>query len=256
MPPRICSIVDIIENTTLHKTFYFSDEKCRNAKPGQFIMIWIPGIDEIPMSLSFIGEKQGVTVEKKGEGTKKLHEMNVGDKIGIRGPYGNAFSMHGKKFLFVAGGTGIAPLLPLIKMVKEKVVILGARTSSLLLFEKELKEMNAKLYIATDDGSHGYHGFATDVFEKIIKEGKFDMVYTCGPEAMMKKVFDLCIKKNIPMQASLERYMKCGVGICDSCAIDGYHVCKDGPVFDINMLKKMKDFGKWKRDETGKKVEI
>ncbi|RLF46006.1 MAG: dihydroorotate dehydrogenase electron transfer subunit [Thermoplasmata archaeon] len=256
MPPRICSIVDIIENTTLHKTFYFSDEKCRNAKPGQFIMIWIPGVDEIPMSLSFIGEKQGVTVEKKGEGTKKLHEMNVGDKIGIRGPYGNAFSMHGKKFLFVAGGTGIAPLMPLIKMVKEKVVILGARTSSLLLFEKELKEMNAKLYIATDDGSHGYHGFATDVFEKIIKEGKFDMVYTCGPEAMMKKVFDLCIKKNIPMQASLERYMKCGVGICDSCAIDGYHVCKDGPVFDINMLKKMDDFGKWKRDETGKKVEI
>ncbi len=256
MPPRICSIVDIIENTTLHKTFYFSDEKCRNAKPGQFIMIWIPGIDEIPMSLSFIGEKQGVTVEKKGEGTKKLHEMNVGDKIGIRGPYGNAFSMHGKKFLFVAGGTGIAPLMPLIKMVKEKVVILGARTSSLLLFEKELKEMNAKLYIATDDGSRGYHGFATDVFEKIIKEGKFDMVYTCGPEAMMKKVFDLCIKKNIPMQASLERYMKCGVGICDSCAIDGYHVCKDGPVFDINMLKKMDDFGKWKRDETGKKVEI
>lgn len=251
--PRMCPILDIVQNTSLHKTFYFEDAKCKNAKPGQFVMIWVPGVDEIPMSLSFIGERQGVTVERKGEGTKKMHEMNIGDKIGIRGPYGKSFSIYGKKILFVAGGTGIAPLLPLIKMVRgEKVVILGARTSSLLLFQKELKEMDISLYITTDDGSSGYHGFATDVFQDIIEE-EFDMVYTCGPEVMIKKVFDLCIQKNIPMQASLERYMKCGVGICDSCAIDGYHVCTDGPVFDIDMLKKMKDFGKWKRAPSGRK---
>ncbi|MEA2053693.1 MAG: dihydroorotate dehydrogenase electron transfer subunit [Candidatus Thermoplasmatota archaeon] len=256
MPLRICTIDEIVENTPIHKTFYFEDEECRKAKPGQFVMVWIPGVDEMPVSLSFIQEKQAVTVEVKGEGTKKMHETKVGDKIGIRGPYGNGFSTHGNKLLFVAGGTGIAPLLPLIKMVEgEKTVILGARTSSLLLFEKELKDMGVKLYISTDDGSKGHQGFATDIFENLIEED-FDTVYTCGPETMMKKVLGLCLKKNVPMQASLERYMKCGIGICDSCSIDGYHVCKDGPVFSGDILKKMGEFGKWKRKPSGRKESI
>lgn len=254
MPPRIRSVTEIIDHTPSHKTFYFDDEKCRNATPGQFVMIWVPGVDEIPMSLSFIGERQGVTVEKKGEGTTKMHEMKEGDKIGIRGPYGNGFPTHGNNILFVAGGTGIAPLLPMIKIAEgEKVVIFGVRTSSLLLFEKELREMDITLHISTDDGSYGYHGLATDVFKKIMEEKKFDMVYTCGPEIMMKKVFDVCTQENISMQASLERYMKCGVGICDACAIDGCHVCTDGPVFDKEKLKKMKEFGKWRRKPSGKR---
>ncbi len=256
MPLRICIIDKIVNNTSIHKTFYFEDRECRKANPGQFVMVWVPGVDEMPMSLSCIRERQAVTVEVKGEGTKSMHEMEEGDKIGISGPYGKGFFIRGNKPLFIAGGTGIAPLFPLVEAANSGgTVIMGARTASLLLFEKELKNMDVDLYISTDDGSKGRRGFATDILEEMVGEG-FDMVYTCGPEIMMKKVLDLCMKNSVPMQASLERYMKCGIGICGSCAIDGYHVCRDGPVFEGNILSKMDDFGKWKRDEAGKQVSI
>ncbi len=250
----ICRISKILKHNATHKTL-FLDLKM-SAQPGQFVMVWIPGIDEIPMSLSHFGNEIAITVEKVGEATEALHNMKKGDKLGIRGPYGNGFKIVGKKALFVAGGVGIAPLLPLIKEYEgEKCVILGARNKNLLLFEDEIKKF-ANLYITTDDGSAGYRGFATDLAKKILMREKFDVVYTCGPEPMMKKVLDLCIKSKIPLQASLERYMKCGVGICDSCAIDGYHVCKDGPVFNESILMKLSDFGKWKRNEAGRKISI
>lgn len=256
MPMRICSIDEIVDNTPFHKTFYFSDGECSNAQPGQFVMVWVPGVDEFPMSLSYLGERQAVTVEVKGEGTKRMHGMKEGDKIGIRGPYGMGFSVRDGRLLFVAGGTGIAPLLPLIEMADgEKTVILGARSSELLLFEEELEGMGADVHVSTDDGSKGRKGFATDILDGLIGEG-FDMAYTCGPEVMMNKVLRICTEKGIPVQASLERYMKCGMGICDSCAIDGYHVCRDGPVFDGDILSKMDDFGEWKRDKAGKRVKI
>ena len=249
-------IEKVIIHDSYHKTLFFSCEKCRLAEPGQFAMIWIPSIDEIPMSLSHIGEMQAITVKKVGEATHALYEMGKGDRIGIRGPYGKGFTEKGGKALFVAGGIGIAPLLPLIKKYKgEKHVILAARTKSMLLFENELAKI-ARLHIATDDGSHSFKGFATDLMKKLIDEREFDIVYTCGPEIMMKKVFDICKENGIDMQASLERYMKCGIGICDSCTINGYRVCKDGPVFDFATLSKMPDFGKWKRNEAGKKIPI
>ena len=251
---HICRIIEIKEETSLHKTFFF-DMKME-AEPGQFVMIWIPGVDEIPMSLSYIGERAGITVERIGEATEAMHEMEKGYKIGIRGPYGKGFEMSGKKALFVAGGTGIAPLLPLIKKYGgEKHVVLGARNKELLLFEDEIEGI-ATLHISTDDGSAGYKGFATDLAEKIMKKESFDIVYTCGPEIMMKKMLDLCMEKGVEMQASLERYMKCGVGICDSCSINGYRVCKDGPVFNSNLLSRMDEFGRWKRNEAGRKVRI
>ena len=251
---HICRIKRIVEHSDIHKTF-FLDIKM-DAMPGQFVMVWIPGIDEVPMSLSHIGEETAITVEKVGEATEAMHRMKEGDKLGVRGPYGRGFEIMGKKALFVAGGTGIAPLLPLIKIYEgEKHVVLGAKTSKLLLFADDIKKI-ANLHISTDDGSAGIEGFSTDVARMLMEKQEFDVVYVCGPEIMMKKMLDLCIEKGIEMQASLERYMKCGVGICDSCAIDGYHVCKDGPVFSSNVLIKIKDFGEWKRDEAGRKVRI
>ncbi|MBC7081459.1 MAG: dihydroorotate dehydrogenase electron transfer subunit [Thermoplasmatales archaeon] len=253
---QVCKIEKIVEESPIHKTFFFCCNELKKAKPGQFVMIWIPGIDEIPMSLSYIGDFQAITVEKVGEATEKLHKMKEGDKIGVRGPYGKGFSEIGKKALFVAGGTGIAPIMPLIRKYKgEKHVIIGARNKDLLIFLDEIEDF-AEIYISTDDGSIGFKGFASEVAEKLIEEENFDVVYTCGPEIMMKKIFELCRKNKIRMQASLERYMKCGVGICDSCAIDGYHVCKDGPVFDEKDLERMKDFGKFRRNEAGRKIKI
>jgi len=251
---QICKIINVVGETPQHKTFFFDAEI--NATPGQFLMVWVPGVDEVPMSLSYVGKEAGITVEKVGEATEALHRMKEGDKIGLRGPYGKGFKILGKKALFVAGGTGIAPMMPLIKKYGgEKHVVLGAKTKELLLFTHELKKIS-NLHISTDDGSAGYKGFASKLAEEIMEKEGFDVVYTCGPELMMKKILDLCLEKGIKMQASLERYMKCGVGICDSCSINGYHVCKDGPVFDESTLAKIEDFGKWKRNEAGKKVEI
>jgi len=251
---QVCTITRIVDETDVHKTFFF--DVPMKATPGQFVMVWIPGVDEVPMSLSYIGEETGITVERIGEATEALHKMKEGNKVGVRGPYGNGFKISGKKALFVAGGTGIAPLLPLIKTYGgEKYVVLGARTQKLLLFREELEAI-AALHISTDDGSLGYGGFATELTARVMEKESFDMVYTCGPEIMMRKMLELCTEKGVPMQASLERYMKCGVGICDSCSINGYRVCKDGPVFDSNLLATMDEFGRWKRNEAGRKVRI
>ena len=252
MAPRIHAIEAVEGNTSLHSTFFFSDEPCSHARPGQFVMVWIPGVDEIPMSLSHVAERQAVTVEAKGEATRALHEMHEGDKIGIRGPYGQGFTLQGSSHLFVAGGTGAAPLLPLIRQSSHATVLLGAQTADRLLFPDEIAE-SADLYVATDDGSRGHHGYVTDLLDEI---GQHDAVYTCGPEPMMKKVLDWSQEQGVEMQASLERYMKCGIGLCDACAIDGYHVCRDGPVFTGEVLATLDDFGRRKRAPSGRRVEI
>ena len=254
MAPRINTITHIEDNTPQHKTIYFSDKACREAQPGQFVMVWIPGIDEIPMSLSVIREQQAITVEAKGPGTNALNNMMPGDMIGIRGPYGHGFRVVDDPALVVAGGTGMAPLLPLLEKLKTPIVVLGARTDSLLLFRDQTERWSDKLYITTDDGSDGHHGLVTDVLNEA--GAGCTAVYTCGPEIMMKKVVDWGAKRNIPVQASLERYMKCGIGICDACAIDGRHVCQDGPVFTSEMLVGISDFAQWKRAPSGKKVPL
>ncbi len=252
MAPRIHAIAAVEDNTALHKTFFFSDEQCSHAWPGQFVMVWVPAVDEIPMSLSVIDEQQAVTVEAKGEATRALHEMQPGDKIGIRGPYGQGFTLQGTRHLFVAGGTGAAPLLPLIQQSNDATVLLGAQNASQLLFPDEIAA-DANLHIATDDGSRGHHGFVTDLLDDTLE---CDAVYTCGPELMMKKVLDWSQRHGVAMQASLERYMKCGIGLCDACAIDGLHVCRDGPVFKGEVLATLEDLGRRKRSPSGRRVEL
>lgn len=256
--PRIVKILRVIEENKDVKTITFKDDS--KAFPGQFVMVWLPDVDEVPMSLSFIGEEKGFTVKKIGEATKAMHLLKPGDRIGIRGPYGTHFETKGKKFLVVAGGIGIGPLAPFIEISqiegKNLTLALGAKKKAELLFLNRLKDRCEKLLIATDDGSEGYHGFVSNLAEEIIEKEDFDEILTCGPELMIKKVVDFANHKKIPVQASLERYMKCGVGICDSCAIDGLLVCKDGPIFSEKVLIKLNDFGRLKRDACGKKVQI
>ena len=253
MPPRMIKISKIITETSFHKTFYFQDEPSRNGNPGQFVMIWIPGVDEIPMSLSHTGIHQAVTIEKVGDATSHLFKMHPGDLIGIRGPYGHGFHHQGHNPLFLAGGTGIAPLYPLIKKMGKGHVILGARTSQHLLFVEKIKKTGAHLHIATDDGSQGFHGTAVELFINLFHQIKTDAIFTCGPEKMMQQIVKYASDCSLPIQASLERYMKCGLGLCDSCAINGLHVCTDGPVFDETLLVTLNDFGKQYRQPSGKK---
>lgn len=256
--PLITKISEISNEAKNTKTIKF--EYNEKITPGQFFMIWIPNIDEIPMSVSYISNKEkGITFRNVGDATKALSNLKKGNKIGIRGPYGKGFKLEGKKTLFAGGGTGIATLTPSIEeAVKNKIdttVILGFKTKDEVFFEERIKKTGAKLYVCTDDGSKGYYGFATDLANELTDKNNFDSVITCGPEIMMKKLYDT--SKNINFQASLERYMKCGFGLCGQCCVgDGKRVCVEGPVFDGKTLKNIKDFGIFKRDAAGKKIKI
>lgn len=253
--PTITPILKTIKETHDTKTFHFLYPK--HTKPGQFFMIWIPGVDEIPMSVSYINKDiKGITFRQVGDATSALFSLKTGDKIGVRGPYGNGFSLRGTHILFVGGGTGIAMLAPAIEHARRKKisssVIIGAKTAKEVFFEKRLQHMGATVYITTDDGSKGYKGFASDYAQHLLAKTRFSSVLTCGPEHMMKTLLDYCGK--IPFQASLERYMKCSIGICGQCCIGkGLRVCIDGPIFNGKTLRQTKDFGVFRRDASGKK---
>ena len=250
---------DMIETKDV-KTILFNHPD--QIQPGQFYMIWIPAVDEIPMSVSVIQkEVKGITFRVVGDATKALFEKTKHDKIGIRGPYGNGFSLQGEKQLFVAGGTGIAMIAPAVELSlknkKEVSVILGAKTKEELFFINRLKETKANVHITTDDGSIGYKGFATLKAEELLASKKFNAVYTCGPEPMMKTLYHICENNDIIFEASMERYMKCGVGLCGQCVVGkGLRVCVEGPVFPASKLKEIKDFGEYTRDASGQKKSL
>ncbi len=220
-------------------------------------MVWVPRSDEKPLAVSFVNPL-GITVEKVGNFTTQMFQMYEGDKLGIRGPYGHGFELKGKKICLVSGGCGIIPLSLLAEKAKQEgfqiTSIVGAKSKDDLFFLERMKESCSKVIITTDDGSFGKGGFASDVFENLVKKESFDCIYTCGPEIMMKKVFEICEEHEIECQASLERYMKCGFGLCGQCCIDNVLVCKDGPVFNSEQLRKLTEFGKFKRDKSGSKI--
>ncbi len=260
--PIICKIKEIIEESSTVKTFIL--DKYFDFKAGQFAMVWIPGVNEKPFGLLKTNNYISFGVAKVGDFTEKMHNLKEGDLIGVRGPYGNGFEIMGDNVLAVAGGIGSVPILSAVEEFSKKGInittILGGRTKDELLYSDRFQKCG-KFYPCTDDGSFGYGGFTTDKMEELLKKNKknkkdekFDLIITCGPEIMMKKVVDIANKYNIPVQVSMERYMKCGIGICGQCAVDdeGLCVCKDGPVFWGDKLKYISEFGKYKRDASGK----
>jgi len=254
---QIVEIERIVEESHHTKTFRFSWDV--EAKPGQFVMVWIPGVDEVPMSLSYNRNLKGITVHRVGEATNALHQLKVGDKIGIRGPFGNGFEIRGRKVLTVAGGTGMASVITAVEECfssrRKVVTAVGAKTGEELLFLRRARKCG-KVHISTDDGSLGHKGLVSDLAARLLEAGRFDQVLTCGPEVMMKKVVQSCLSKGIEVQASLERYMRCGMGICDSCAFDGLRVCKDGPVFDGKKLLRSRDFAVFRREPSGRRIRM
>lgn len=226
---RMEKIEKIIEEAKGIKSFFFSDSAVEKALPGQFLMIWLPGVDEVPMGISRIGKLSSITVKKVGDCTEKLHLLNEGDKIGIRGPFGNHFNIVDCEKMVVAGGIGIASLLPLIDERTE--VFMGAKTRNRLPFLGEIKKRGARLHLATEDGSRGFKGMVTDLFTEFLGDNNHlseRKIYVCGPMEMIQEIYRR--NKNREMEASLESHMKCGIGICDSCSIRGTRICKEGPV--------------------------
>jgi dihydroorotate dehydrogenase electron transfer subunit len=254
--PIITKILTSTTEAADIKTITFRCQK--DVVPGQFFMIWIPGVDEIPMSVSKITKDvKAITFRKIGDATNALYDLKPGSKIGIRGPYGNGFTLRGKHLLFVGGGTGVAMLAPAVEQARirklKSTVVIGVKTKKELFFEDRLRRSGATVLVSTDDGSKGYSGYASDLAKDIMKKEKVDGVFTCGPEIMMKALLSSC--RTIPFQASLERYMKCSIGICGQCCVgNGLRVCLDGPIFDGSTLKKVEDFGVYRRDAAGRKI--
>ncbi|MEM3673770.1 MAG: dihydroorotate dehydrogenase electron transfer subunit [Candidatus Bathyarchaeia archaeon] len=247
------------------KTFTFKDKACAKAKPGQFLMLWIPKVDEIPLSIMDMNEngEVSVAVKKVGEATAMLHRMKEGEIIGVRGPFGNSFTLENGKALIVGGGTGLAPLLFLAKKLaaeKAKIFfVMGAETKDELLFRERIEKICGKenLIATTEDGSYGVKGLATTPLKQLLARENFNVIYTCGPEKMMREVFDLAEEHRILLEASLERLMRCAIGLCGSCVVGKYRVCRDGPVFNSNQLRQIKgEFGVSKRDFNGKPMPL
>jgi len=228
-------------------------------------MLWIPGVDEIPLSILDTNEDGtvSVAVKKVGEATRALHNKKAGEIVGLRGPFGNSFTLKEGKILMVGGGTGTAPLLFLAKKlaseVKKLVFVVGAKTKEELLFVEKLEEIcgRGNSLATTEDGSYGIKCLATTPVESLLAKERFDMVYTCGPEQMMRKVFDLAARHRIGLETSLERLMRCAIGLCGSCVLGKYRVCRDGPVFTASQLREVKgEFGISKRDFDGKRIPL
>ena len=246
--PVPVTITRVVQESPGVTTIFF--DKVFTSNPGQFVMVWAVGTDEVPMALSY---PNAVTVQRVGEATSVLVTMKPGDKLGIRGPFGNGFSIQGK-ILAIAGGVGTAPLLRIGLEYQDVTFLLGARTAGELIFHGILKSA-CDVRVATDDGSAGYHGYVAGLLDEINLDD-YDTIVVCGPDPMMRSVLSVLENQNAleKSQFSMHRYMKCGVGLCGSCCIDpdGVCVCKDGPVFKGQMLLKS-ELGKYHRNAAGLK---
>jgi dihydroorotate dehydrogenase electron transfer subunit len=244
--PRVVTIEGIAAETPSVRSISF--DAALPFVPGQFVMVWVPEVDEVPMALT---SEHSIAVQQVGDATRALCALAEGDRIGIRGPFGNGYAVRGRT-LAIAGGIGAAPLLPLALRGNVDLFLLGARTAEEVPFLDRLREC-CRLGVATDDGSYSHHGFVTDLLEEIDVQA-FDHVCVCGPEPMMRTVLRHLERESIAnrSQFSLHRYMKCGVGICGSCCIDptGLRVCRDGPVVSGDVLIGS-EFGQYGRDASG-----
>jgi dihydroorotate dehydrogenase electron transfer subunit len=264
---RTVKLQKIARESPTVKTLFFKDRLCAKGKPGQFMMVWLPGFDEIPMSISSTlpNGLASITVANVGEATRLLHQKKKGDTIGVRGPFGNTFQPIKGEVLLIGGGTGIAPLFflttKLLELKADVTFLLGAKAKGELLFLSQIEEVLSKsgnvTTASTEDGSFGHKGVVTELAEDSMKKGRSDMIYACGKEPMLLKVFLLAEKHKTPLQASLERLMRCAIGLCGSCTIGKYHVCIDGPVFTNEQLREVKDeFGRCRRDFDGRKIPV
>ncbi len=230
------------------------------SSPGQYVMLWVPGVGEIPISIA--RELEGeiwLLVARVGKVSSALHSLKVRDPLWVRGPYGRGFSLAEGKVSLIGGGYGISPLIFLAERLRslgrvELRFYAGFRGSEDVLLEELLRSISDELIVTTEDGSRGLRG-------KVVEHIDFDWpdrVYAAGPEAMLVEVVSRCLGRGKSVEVSLERLVRCSLGVCGSCSLDplGLLVCRDGPVFDGNTLTAVKDFGNYWRGFDGRKVSL
>lgn len=268
--PRIVRVEEVRQETPdirSVKLAFLDDETRRRFqfKPGQFCLVSVLGWGESTFCIASPPAWQDaieVSVKLVGKVTSAIHDLEVGDRVGIRGPYGNWFpyeAMGGRNVVFVGGGIGLAPLRPLIWQTlserdkfKNVYIIYGARTVNDLVYKSELVEWGGaagvNLVKAVDPGGEdatwdGEIGLVPSVLEKAAPPSDAVLV-TCGPPIMIKFVILSAVKMGFKPEdivTTLEMKMKCGVGLCGRCNIGSRYVCRDGPVFTLKQIQTLPD---------------
>jgi dihydroorotate dehydrogenase electron transfer subunit len=234
--PTAATITAVTQDNYRTKTFTL--DLALPATPGQFVMLWLPRFDEKPFSL-VNANPVTLMITAVGPFTRLLHEKQPGDKIWLRGPFGQGYTVPTTQrcLALVGGGYGVAPLYWLARTQLEQAttihVLIGARTAADLLYTERfqaLPQTNLSVHQTTEDGSAGQQGRVTDVLQPLLAAGKIDGIYACGPHGMLATLDRLGQQHKVPGQLSWEAYMRCGIGICGSCEHEGKVLCLDGPV--------------------------
>lgn len=240
------------EHTYLMKISPVNGKPLQEAHPGQFVQVLVHDSSDMflrrPFSINYIDKatnEMWLLIQAVGKGTKKIIEMEKGEKLNLIYPLGNKFSLPetSQKVLLIGGGVGTAPLFFLGKRLQEKgfspEFLLGGR-SSLDITQLEDFEKMGEVYLTTEDGSKGVKGLVTH--HPALKDKKIDKIYTCGPKPMMIAIAKYAADNNIECESSLENHMPCGFGACLCCVEKTKErgnvcVCTEGPVFNIEELK-------------------
>ena len=268
--PRIVRVDGIRDETPDIRTLrlVFEDEVLRESftfEPGQFCLISVFGMGEATFCISSPPGWRGffeVSVKDVGRVTSAIHDLEVGDRLGFRGPYGNRFElerMRGRSLVFVGGGIGLAPLRPPIwgaladrDLYGDMSIIYGARSVPDIAFRDDLAEWekrgDLRLVMTVDPGGEdatwkGEVGLVPDVLEKV-NPPRDSVLITCGPPIMIKYVMLSARKMGFApadVITTLEMKMKCGVGLCGRCNIGSKYVCRHGPVFSLEEVDSLPD---------------
>jgi sulfhydrogenase subunit gamma (sulfur reductase) len=257
--PQIGKIVEMADMTAKDRYFRVELEKPLGHRPGQFVMVSVLGLGEAPISISNGPTKDNtleMVIRRIGRLTQAIHELKIGDQLGIRGPYGSGFKMedfYNKDVLFVAGGLGLVPLRSLITPVVAEskrfgsiTLISGCRNPSEELYRDQLKKWTdagvkvIRLVDATENMPWEFGtGLVTDPIPKLEMNAEKTVAALCGPPVMYKFVIKALSAKKVNNEqifVDLERRMKCGVGKCGHCQINKIYCCQDGPVFRFSDL--------------------
>ncbi|MCY0867792.1 MAG: dihydroorotate dehydrogenase [Desulfurococcus sp.] len=223
----------------------FPEERAPKPRPFQFLLVWVPGTDLLPMSVAgFREDEVALIVKEKGEGTARL--VRYKGFIGVMGPYGAGFEPWSyNRILFVAGGSGVAPFFYLAEEAAGRGVTVdlawGVRRGSEFFTPlRVVRELKGKVWVATEDCSIGYCGRASDLAVKLVKENPdaWDAIIASGPRGLLREACNL-LSERIDVYVNVEAYVKCGIGVCGSCTLKPHKLllCRHGPVFKCSDVR-------------------
>ena len=240
---KSCTVVEAVRLNAFAYSFTLEAEGMTPEGPDQFVHVKCGHSRLLRRPISICDWEENllrIVFEVRGEGTEWLSRRKAGDRLDVLGPLGRGFRMDREgRYLLVGGGIGVPPMLGCAKWTAERsTAVLGFRSADRVILEERYREACKEVYLCTDDGSAGRHGFVDAQVRDILEKDKnFTAILACGPRPMLKSVAAVAAEFGVPCQVSMEERMACGVGACLGCAIqmaDGTmkHVCKDGPVFD------------------------